>query len=60
MKRNIGGRELLVKAKKETKRRDKRRVKRLDKRHALKLLMKPGVPPVKSPEITALETSNQN
>jgi hypothetical protein len=38
MKRIYGGRELLMKAKNEAKRRDKRRIMRLDKRHAKKLV----------------------
>jgi len=36
MKRNIGGKELLIKAKTRAKNRNKKRVKRLMKRHAMK------------------------
>jgi hypothetical protein len=57
MKRRYGGRELLMKAKNEAKRRDKRRIIRLDKRHAKKLVGVSGAPAGKSPEITHQETS---
>jgi hypothetical protein len=57
MKKIIGGRELLTKAKTAAKRQDKQRVKRLEKRHAKKLAGMPA--PVKSEETAAPEISNQ-
>jgi hypothetical protein len=48
MKRIIGGKELLTKARNEAKKQDKKRVKRLVKRHAKKLVGITGVAPVLS------------
>ena len=52
MKRVLGGKELLVKAKTEAKRRNRRRIKsqdkRLAKRQAKKLVGISGAPPVSS------------
>ena len=63
MKRIHGGKELLLKAKLEAKRQEKRRVKR-SLRGCLRgrqrsWLECPGAPPVLSPEIPTLESSNQ-
>jgi hypothetical protein len=60
MKKIIGGKELLSKAKHEAKKQDKRRVKRLVKRHAAKLVKTQGTPPVLSPEITTPAPLSQN
>jgi hypothetical protein len=60
MKRVYGGKELLLRAKVKAKRRDKKRIKMLVKRHSMRVIGKPGGPPVKSPEINSMESSNQN
>ncbi len=64
MKRIFGGKELLLKAKKEAKRREKRRTKsrakRVLKRQEKKLVGNKGAPSVPSREIPTLESANQN
>jgi hypothetical protein len=48
MKRNIGAKDLLLKARNEAKKQEKKRVKRLDKRHAKKLVGTSAAPPAQS------------
>ena len=59
MKRIYGGKEILIKAKKQAKRQAKRLVKRQAKRQAKKLIGIPGAPPILSPGIPTLESSKQ-
>jgi hypothetical protein len=57
MKKIVGGKVLLAKAKAEAKKQDKKRVKRLNKRHAIKLARTPAVPPAPSSEVPEPEPS---
>jgi hypothetical protein len=48
MKRTLGAKELLTRAKNEAKKRNKRRIKRLDMRHSRKLVGAMGASPAES------------